>query len=77
MTEPSPSSPLVDPLTSREMEVLELLAQRLTNKEIAGRLLISPGTVKTHCLSIYSKLDVHGRQQAVQRARSLFLLPKS
>ena len=74
MTEPSPSSPLVDPLTSREMEVLELLAQRLTNKEIAERLIISPGTVKTHGLNLYAKLGVHGRQQAVERARELSLL---
>jgi LuxR family maltose regulon positive regulatory protein len=64
-----------EPLTPREMEVLELLARRLTNKEISTRLVISPGTVKTHTLNIYAKLDVHGRRQAVNKARELGLLP--
>jgi LuxR family maltose regulon positive regulatory protein len=66
-----------EPLTPREMEVLEFLARRLTNKEIAARLVISPGTVKTHTLNIYAKLDVHGRRQAVNKARELGLLPPS
>lgn len=67
----------IEPLTSREMEVLELLTQRLTNKEIAARLVISPGTVKTHTISIYAKLDVHGRRQAVIKARELGLISPS
>jgi LuxR family maltose regulon positive regulatory protein len=70
-TEPAsgPSSPLVEALTPRELEVLALLARHLTNKEIAERLVISPETVKTHTLSIYRKLDVRKRQQAVARAK--------
>jgi LuxR family maltose regulon positive regulatory protein len=46
----------------------------LTNKQIAEELVISPGTVKTHTLRIYQKLDVRGRQQAVARARELHIL---
>lgn len=65
----------VEPLTPREAEVLALLADRLTNQEIAATLVISPGTVKTHTLNVYAKLEVHGRRQAVARARQLGLLP--
>jgi LuxR family maltose regulon positive regulatory protein len=65
---------LVDPLTPREVEVLALLARHLTNRQIAEELVISPGTVKTHTLRIYRKLDVRGRQQAVARARELHIL---
>jgi LuxR family maltose regulon positive regulatory protein len=57
------------------MEVLALLAQRLTNPEIARDLFITVGTVKQHTNSIYGKLGVNGRRQAVARARSLGLLP--
>jgi ATP/maltotriose-dependent transcriptional regulator MalT len=56
------------------VEVLELLAQRLTNKEIAEKLFIAPGTVKTHTLSIYAKLQVAGRRQAVEKAIQIGLL---
>jgi LuxR family maltose regulon positive regulatory protein len=70
-----PSSPLVEPLTDREMEVLALLAQRLTNKEIATQLFISPGTVAQHTHQIYQKLDVHNRRQAVAKAKALSILP--
>jgi LuxR family maltose regulon positive regulatory protein len=69
-----PSSVLVESLTPREMEVLVLLAQRLTNKEIAEELVVSPDTVKTHTLSIYAKLDVHGRRQAVDKASEIGLI---
>jgi len=67
--------PLVEPLSEREMEVLRLLAQRLSNKEIAQRLYISLPTVKSHTRSIYGKLGVHGRKEAVARAASLGILP--
>jgi LuxR family maltose regulon positive regulatory protein len=62
------------PLSEREMEVLDLLAQRLTNKEIARRLDISPLTVRNHTSSIYSKLQVASRKQAVAQAQLLGLL---
>lgn len=65
---------LPEPLTTRELEILELLAAGLTNREIAERLFISPQTVKKHAGSIYGKLGVGSRTQAVARARELDLL---
>ena len=62
-------------LTSRELDVLELLEERLSNKEIAQRLVISPATVKRHTLSIYSKLGVNSRREATVKAKRLGLLP--
>ncbi|MCB0254591.1 MAG: helix-turn-helix transcriptional regulator [Anaerolineae bacterium] len=56
------------------MEVLEMLAQRLTAKEIAGDLFISERTVKRHTANIYQKLGVHSRQQAVASATYLGIL---
>ena len=71
-----PQGSVVDTLlTNRELDVLELLGQRLSNKEIAKQLVISPATVKRHTLSIYSKLGVPGRREAVLTARHLGLLP--
>ncbi len=65
---------LLDQLTDRELKILELLRERLSNKEIAAQLVISPGTVKGHTIKIYQKLDVNGRRQAVEKAISLGLL---
>ena len=65
---------LAEPLTQREMEVLSLLARRLSNKEIATRLFISPRTVKNHTMNIYQKLEVNSRRQAVEKARALGIL---
>ena len=73
-TEPAPT-PLADPLTARETEVLGLVAMGLSNREIAKRLFVSVGTVKTHIHRILAKLEVRNRTRAVHRARSLGLLP--
>jgi len=66
---------LIETLSWRELEVLELLGEHLSNKEIAERLYLSPLTVKRHTISVYRKLQVTGRRQAVTRALSLQLLP--
>jgi len=55
-------------LSNRELDVLALLAQRLSNKEIAERLHVSPETVKKHTRTLYQKLDVHGRREATAKA---------
>ena len=65
---------LLDPLTTREIEILGLLKKRLRNKEIADVLLISNETVKSHLTNIYHKLNVNGRQQAADKAISLGML---
>ena len=79
---PVPTSPshstiqtMVDPLTNRELDVLDLLEQRLSNKEIAVKLFISPKTVKKHLENIYGKLNVSSRRQAVEKAVALGILP--
>jgi LuxR family maltose regulon positive regulatory protein len=68
------AQPLVEPLSERELEVLRLIAGGLSNQEIAQELVIAVGTVKAHTSTIYRKLDVRGRAQAVIRARKLNLL---
>jgi LuxR family maltose regulon positive regulatory protein len=82
LTEPQPIEPaatfgppeLIEPLTRRELEVLTLLEQRLSNKEIAARLFITPSTAKLHTLHIYQKLQVNARRDAVAKAQRLGLL---
>jgi ATP/maltotriose-dependent transcriptional regulator MalT len=64
----------IEPLTQRELEILTLLEQRLSNKEIAARLFISPHTVTQHTLHIYQKLQVNTRGTAVAKAQNLGLL---
>jgi LuxR family transcriptional regulator, maltose regulon positive regulatory protein len=71
---PSGDIGLPEQLTHREQEVLELLACGLTNREIAAQLVVSPETVKKHTGSIYGKLGVSNRTEAVARARALSLL---
>ncbi len=70
------TQPLPEPLSNREIDVLVLLAQRLTNKEIAEKLFISPGTVKKHLNNIYGKLNVSNRRQAVERAVTLGIISR-
>ena len=65
---------LVEPLSPRELEVLQLIALGKTNREIARHLIVSSGTVKAHTASIYRKLDVPNRTAAVARAREFHLL---
>ena len=66
--------PAGPPLSDREQEVLELMADGATNGEIAARLHLSPHTVKEHTSAVYRKLEVRNRTQAVQRAQRLGLL---
>jgi LuxR family maltose regulon positive regulatory protein len=75
---PTPSHPtplpLIESLTDRELEILQLLSQRWRNKEIAEKLFIATETVKSHLNNIYQKLDVGNRRQAVEKARDLGIL---
>ena len=80
--EPPPSSTptaveagYVEPLSEREIEVLQFIAEGLTNQEVANRLYLSLHTVKVHAHNIYGKLGVKNRTQAVAKARALGILP--
>ena len=64
---------LPEPLTVREVEVLQLVAEGLSNLAIAQKLYLSPETVKVHIKHIYGKLGVNSRTQAVARLRELHL----
>ena len=68
---------LAEPLSSRELEVLDLIAAGLTNQQIAARLYVSLHTVKSHARNIYAKLGVSSRTQAAATGRVLGLLPPS
>jgi ATP/maltotriose-dependent transcriptional regulator MalT len=68
------SSRLEDPLSERELEVLNLLATGKTNSEVAGDLFVSVGTVKSHTGNIYRKLGARNRAEALARAREVGLI---
>jgi LuxR family maltose regulon positive regulatory protein len=69
-----PAQPLIEPLSERELDVLRLLADGLTNQEIAQALCVSVNTVKTHLKNIYGKLGVHNRREATAQAKKLGLV---
>ena len=69
-----PAQPLIEPLSRRELEVLRLIAQGLSNQEISERLFLALDTVKGHNRKIFGKLQVQRRTEAVARARELGLL---
>jgi len=73
-TRPLQASPLLEPLSGRENEVLLCLAEGMSNKEIGRRLNIAEGTVKNHMSQVLSKLQVFDRTQAALRARELGFL---
>jgi len=66
-------SELIEPLSQRELEVLELICQGLSNQEICERLYLALDTVKGHNRRIFEKLQVHRRTEAIARARELRL----
>jgi LuxR family maltose regulon positive regulatory protein len=70
------AQPIVEPLSERELEVLRLIAQGLSNREIGERLFLALDTVKGHNRRIFGKLSVQRRTEAVAKARSLGILPR-
>ncbi len=72
---PKPDFELVDPLSSREIEILRLVSTGLSNKEIADKLVIAEGTVKNHLTNILAKLSAKDRMQAVIKGRDLGIIP--
>ena len=62
-------------ITQREFQILQLIAEGLSNREIGERLFVSENTVKTHSSRLFDKLDVNRRVQAVQKGRELGLIP--
>lgn len=86
LPQPGPATPsvlqvdqtqLIEPLSKRELEVLHLIAEGLTNPEIASKLYLSLNTVKVHTRNIYSKLGVNNRTKAVTKGRTLRILPSA
>lgn len=69
-----PNAQLIEPLSQRELEILALIAQGNSNRDIAESLILSVGTVKRHAANIYGKLGVNSRTTAIARARELGLL---
>jgi LuxR family maltose regulon positive regulatory protein len=69
-----PAQPLLNPLSERELEVLRLIANGLSNQEIVQKLIVEKNTLKTHIRHLYRKLNTRSRTQAIIRARALNLL---
>lgn len=76
-SKPAPSTPQYLVLTRRERQIIEMLAQRLSNEEIAAALTVSPHTVRNHLANLYAKLDVTSRRAAVAEAQRLGLISGS
>jgi LuxR family maltose regulon positive regulatory protein len=74
---PDPEAGLIEPLSIRELEVLQVIAEGLSNQEVANQLFLSLHTVKVHARNIYAKLGVKNRTQAVAKARTLGILSKT
>jgi LuxR family maltose regulon positive regulatory protein len=72
---PAANRALIDPLTDRELEVLHLIGEGMSNREIAEKLVLAVGTVKWYVSQIYGKLDAQNRVQAIARASELNLFP--
>jgi LuxR family maltose regulon positive regulatory protein len=70
----SPAQPLIEPLSQRELKILQLIAQGLSNREISERLFLALSTIKGHNRNIFDKLQVQSRTEAVACARELGLL---
>jgi DNA-binding NarL/FixJ family response regulator len=71
---PEAKEDLIEPLSEREIEIIKLVSQGLTNREIANKLFLAEGTVKNYVTSILQKIDARDRTQAAIRARELGLL---
>jgi LuxR family transcriptional regulator, maltose regulon positive regulatory protein len=74
LAQPRHAVELVEPLSEREREILGLVAAGLSNAQIAARLFIGTGTVKTHVSHLFGKLDASSRTQLLAKARILKLL---
>ena len=70
----NPQSTMLEPLSQRELEILKLITQGLSNREIGERLFLALDTVKGHNRHIFDKLQVQRRTEAIARARELGLL---
>jgi LuxR family maltose regulon positive regulatory protein len=70
----TPQPKMIEPLSERELEILHLIAQGLSNREISERLFLAVDTVKGHNRRIFDKLQVQRRTEAIARARELGLL---